>query len=108
MAQGEDVRGGQEAGAADRAAVVLDLDEGVVFVGDEDVVDVDEAVGAAGEETSWLGGVESHFCDVVVVAFDVVLQRSAGGAHVPVTVMSSSVIWARVRRGVWDQRTTAA
>ena len=99
MAQGENVRGGQEAGAADRAAVVLDLDEGVVFVGDGDVVDVNEAVGTAGEETSWLGGVESHFCDVVVVAFDVVLQRSAWGAHVPVTVMSSFVIWVRVRGG---------
>ena len=34
---------------------------------------------------------ESHFCHVVVVAFDVVLQRPARRARVPVTVMSFSI-----------------
>lgn len=91
VAQGEKVGVGEEAGVVDGAAVVLHLEESVVFVGDGDVVDVDEAVGATGEETSWQGGMELHLCYIVVVAFDVVLQRSAWRAHVPATVVSLSV-----------------
>ena len=77
VAEGEEMGVGQEAGVVDGAAVVLHLDEGVVFVGDGDVVEVDEAVGAAGEETAWLRGMEVQRCYVVVVAFDVVLQQLA-------------------------------
>lgn len=91
MAQGKEVRAGKEAGAVDRTAVVLHLDEGVVFVGDGGVVDVDEAVGAAGEEAARLRGVESQVRYVVVVAFDVVLQRLARRAHVPAIVVRRSV-----------------
>ncbi len=55
--------------------MVLYLDESVVFVGNGDIVDVDEAVGAAGEEACWQSGMELHFRYIVVVAFDVLLQR---------------------------------
>ena len=111
VAQGEQVRVGQEAGGIDGAAVVVHLDERVVFVWDGDVVYVDEAVGAAGEETLWQRGMESHDCYVVVVAFDVLLQRSAGRTHVPVTVMSS--FCGKLRRderrgGGRDHKSTAA
>ena len=41
----------------DRGTVVQDLEQGVVFVGHGGVVDVDQAVGAAGEEVVGVGGV---------------------------------------------------
>ena len=71
VAQGENVGVGQESGVVDGAAVVLHLEESVVLVCDGGVVDVDEAVGAAGEETLVLSGVELQVCYVVVVAFGV-------------------------------------
>lgn len=48
VAEREDGGAGQEAGAVDRAVVVANLEEGVVFVGEGCGVDVDEAVCAAG------------------------------------------------------------
>ena len=68
----------------DRAAMILHLDESVVFVCNRNVVNVDEAVSATREETSRQRGMESDFCYVVVVAFDIILQRFARRAHVPV------------------------
>ena len=47
MAEGVDRVGGEEAGVVDGGAVVEDGEEGVVFGGDERVVDVHEAVCAA-------------------------------------------------------------
>ncbi len=47
MAQGEYVRTCEKSGAADGGAMVHDLDEGIVFVGNGGVVDVDKAIGAA-------------------------------------------------------------
>lgn len=92
VAQGEEEevgRGGKEGGVGDGAAVVLHLQQGVVFVGDGGVVDVDEAVGAAGEETVGQARVELQRRHVIVVAFDVALQRAGGGAQVPGTVNES-------------------
>ena len=83
--EGVRVGGQEEAGAVDRAAVVLHLRQGVVLVGDGCVVQVHEAVRAAGEEAAEAAGrVEAQLRHVVVVAFDVVAQRVVRGARVPV------------------------
>ena len=76
--------------------MILHLDEGVVFVGNRNVVNVDEAVSATGEETSWQSGMELHFCYIVVVAFDIILLQSVWRSHVPVIVMSPSLNYFRV------------
>jgi hypothetical protein len=57
------VAAGQEAGAVDGRRVVDDLEERVVLVRNGRVVDVDEAVGAAGEEGGGLGGVEAELAE---------------------------------------------
>lgn len=50
MAEGVELRVGEEAGMVDGATMVEYLDQGIVFVCLRGVVDVDEAVGASGKK----------------------------------------------------------
>lgn len=50
MAEGVELSGGEKGGVGDGAAMVGDLDEGVFFGGVRGVEDIDEAIGAAGED----------------------------------------------------------
>ena len=67
----------------DGGVVVEGLDRQVVLVGDAGVVDVDEAVGGAGEEDGWGGGVEGEGGDVVGVDFGVGCFWGGGGSYIP-------------------------
>jgi len=52
VAEGVELRVGEEAGMVDGATMVEYLDQGIVFVCLRGVVDVDEAVGASGKKRS--------------------------------------------------------
>ena len=75
MTQAIDMRRTEEASVTDRRAMVHNLDEGIVFVGDGGVVNVDETVGAARKEAGRYGGVKANFCNIVAVAFGVLEER---------------------------------
>lgn len=55
--------------------MVEDLDQGIIFVGDGGVIEIDQAVGTTRKQAGRLGRMEYQVRDIVTVTFDILKQR---------------------------------
>ena len=62
MAEAKECVLGEEAGVMDGAAVIGDFDQDIVFIGHVGVIDIDQRVGASGEEDVGVAWVEGELC----------------------------------------------